>query len=251
MADSVITFNQHADSGGMDIILGSGSQSTFPIRLLAADGKTVLWSLNAIGNTFGGAKTSLVRTITASGSMSSTDTLILADATAGPITLTLVTAGGTTSRSVSIIKIDSTANAVTIVPVGGQFIDGLGGIVLEVPNAIAALQSNGVVNWYSGAGVIPIHNLKVVAGTYAMVYSDEKILADATAAAFAVTLPPANFLPPGYQVSIEKLDVSGNAVTVTRHGADTIEGATTVALAAQYNAARLTSDGTSIWYKGL
>ena len=37
-------------------------------------------------------------------------------------------------------------------------------------------------------------------------------------------------------------------VTVSRAGADTIEGATTISLTTQYKKAVLQSDGTSVWY---
>lgn len=69
--------------------------------------------------------------------------------------------------------------------------------------------------------------------------------ADATGGAFAVTLPAASSTDKVFM--IKKIDSSGNAVTVTRAGSDTIEGATTVALSAQYSWIIVQSDGTSAW----
>jgi hypothetical protein len=83
--------------------------------------------------------------------------------------------------------------------------------------------------------------------TYTITTSDSIITADATSAAFAVTLPAANAVTAGRQFTVKKTDVSGNAVTVTRAGSDTIDGATTYALSAQYKFVILVSDGISKW----
>ena len=72
------------------------------------------------------------------------------------------------------------------------------------------------------------------------------IRADATAGAFAVTLPAA-LNSQGRQILIKKVDSSGNAVTVTRAGSDTIEGSNTVALAGQWDKTHLISNGISSW----
>lgn len=80
------------------------------------------------------------------------------------------------------------------------------------------------------------------------------ILVDATAAPITLTLPAANsgvvggvlFGPILY---IKKIDVSANAVTISRAGADTIEGANTMSLAAQWDKVVLAADGVSLWTK--
>lgn len=70
------------------------------------------------------------------------------------------------------------------------------------------------------------------------------ILADATGGAFNVQLP----VPvAGRIVIVKKIDVSANAVTVTTPGAETIDGAGTHALAAQYDAVRMATDGVD-WF---
>lgn len=70
--------------------------------------------------------------------------------------------------------------------------------------------------------------------------------ADASGGAFAVTLPSAASSTDKIFV-IKKTDSSGNAVTVTRAGSDTIDGATTVVLSAQYDWVMLQSDGGTDW----
>lgn len=70
------------------------------------------------------------------------------------------------------------------------------------------------------------------------------VLADATSAAFTVTLPPANPYA-GVAFTVKKTDASANAVTVD--GAETIDGAANYALAAQYDAVTVISNGTA-WH---
>lgn len=72
-------------------------------------------------------------------------------------------------------------------------------------------------------------------------------LCDATSGAFAVTLPPANAAA-GQMITVKKIDVSANAVTVTRAGTDTIDGATTYVLAAQYKSVTLLSNNGTQWF---
>lgn len=70
-------------------------------------------------------------------------------------------------------------------------------------------------------------------------------LVNATGGALAPTLPPAT--TNGARVTVKKTDASANAVTITRNSSDTIDGATTLVLAAQYNVATVMSDGTNWW----
>jgi hypothetical protein len=72
---------------------------------------------------------------------------------------------------------------------------------------------------------------------------------NATSAAFAATLPTAAAAGNGSVVYFQKTDSTANAVTVTRASSDTIDGATTYALSAQYSIVGLVSDGVSVWKK--
>lgn len=73
---------------------------------------------------------------------------------------------------------------------------------------------------------------------------NDVVLADATAAAFTVTLPAATV---GAVVRVKKVDASVNAVTVAGAGGATVDGAANTALAAQWNHVTLVSDGTN-WF---
>lgn len=90
--------------------------------------------------------------------------------------------------------------------------------------------------------------LAVVTATAATTIADAAaqtlVLADATAATFAVTLPA---VAVGQLVTVKKIDGSVNAVTVATPGTETIDGAADASLAAQYDVIRLVSDGAN-WF---
>ena len=87
-------------------------------------------------------------TKTSSATLTATDTVVLADATAGAITLTLPSAVATTPKQVYFIKkIDTAlANLVTINTTSAQTIDGLTSVSLAQRGESIALQSDGA-NW--------------------------------------------------------------------------------------------------------
>ena len=84
-------------------------------------------------------------------------------------------------------------------------------------------------------------------GAYTATDRDHLILCDATSGAFTVTLP-AVASNTGLVLVIKKIDASGNAVTIDGNASETIDGATTLALPAQWNSARIQSNG-SAWYR--
>ncbi|TDV06061.1 hypothetical protein [Paraburkholderia caballeronis] len=85
--------------------------------------------------------------------------------------------------------------------------------------------------------------------SYQAAPNDATILVDATAAAFSLYLPPAAQAA-GRIYTVKKVDSGANAVTLSDVSGATIEGAATLALAAQYGTAIVQSDGTSWWRVG-
>jgi hypothetical protein len=83
------------------------------------------------------------------------------------------------------------------------------------------------------------------AANYTATMSDYLILCDASAGAFVVSLPSATHV--GKTLVIVKVDSTANAVTVTPFGNDTIEGASSKTLSAQYDKIIVTADGVSTW----
>lgn len=85
-----------------------------------------------------------------------------------------------------------------------------------------------------------------ITASYTVNYNDGVILADATAGAITVTLKPANEMTQK-RIVIIKTDASGNAVTIDGNGSETINGAATNVLAAQYNKVELAAYNGA-WY---
>jgi len=79
---------------------------------------------------------------------------------------------------------------------------------------------------------------------YTLTETDSIIAADASGGAFTITLPTASGIA-GRQYTIKKVDPTGNAVTVAATGTETIDGASTYSLSAQYDAVTIVSDGTN------
>lgn len=71
-------------------------------------------------------------------------------------------------------------------------------------------------------------------------------LVDATAGAVTVNLPAAAAAK-GRIVGVKKIDAGGNAVTLDGSGAETIDGAATLATTTQWASFLIWSDGTA-WY---
>lgn len=111
------------------------------------------------------------------------------------------------------------------------------------PGAPPPLVSNG---W-----ITPLRTTVATAVTVAS--NDGVIYADATAGVVTVTLPRASTTPAGTRVAVKKKDGGANAVNVVVNpvpGTDTIDGAGSVALAAQFNSVLLICDGVSQWLRG-
>ena len=62
----------------------------------------------------------VTRSVAASGNVLATDSVLLVDATAGPVTLTLLSASTVLTRALTVIKVDDSENAVTVQAQAGQ-----------------------------------------------------------------------------------------------------------------------------------
>lgn len=82
--------------------------------------------------------------------------------------------------------------------------------------------------------------------TYGIAQDNEVVLCNATGGAFSVTLPAAAGCV-GWIETVKKIDASANAVTVDPDASETIDGATTYSLAAQYNSVTIVCDGSTWW----
>lgn len=85
-----------------------------------------------------------------------------------------------------------------------------------------------------------------VTATGSVAASDYAIMVDATSAAVTINLPAAASNT-GRVLNVKKVDASGNAVTLDGNASETIDGATTLAIATQYQSYTVICDGTGWW----
>lgn len=100
----------------------------------------------------------------------------------------------------------------------------------------------GVTNF----GGLGIRDINKPTATITVDSTMSMILADATAGAVTVNLP-AVASSKGRLITVKKVDSGGNAVTLDGAGAETIDGATTLATTTQWVAFTVWCDGTA-WF---
>lgn len=88
------------------------------------------------------------------------------------------------------------------------------------------------------------HAISATTGTYTATSADEILTGDAAGGAFSITLPTAAGIA-GRIYTVKRLNSGANAVTVATTGGQTIDGAATVALSAQWQTLRVVSDGAN------
>lgn len=86
-------------------------------------------------------------TITANYTVLTTDQVILADATAGNIVVTLPAASAEGAREVAVKKIDSSANTVRVAAAGTDTIDGAASVTLSLQYAWIDITGDGTSKW--------------------------------------------------------------------------------------------------------
>ena len=79
-----------------------------------------------------------------------------------------------------------------------------------------------------------------------VVSGDYLIIADATAGAITMTLPPAALVP-GRIYAFKRINSGANAVIIDGYAAETIDGAATHTLAPQWNSLTIMSNGVA-WF---
>lgn len=126
----------------------------------------------------------------------------------------------------------------------------------ELQDVYAPAPANGDVlkwvtannRWESGAVTAPGSGYvtRSITATGSVNSTDYLILANATGGAITVNLP-AVASSAGRGLVVKKTDASGNAVTLDGSGAETIDGAATQAITAQYDALMVVCDGSAWW----
>ncbi|SEC59285.1 hypothetical protein SAMN05519104_1677 [Rhizobiales bacterium GAS188] len=135
----------------------------------------------------------------------------------------------------------------SIVPTGADTINGGGSWIQKTTRGGVVLRSNGSNAW--NVLVVP-QRTAVADANYTATFGDSLIAYTSITAARTVTLPAAASYQKGAQLTI--IDESGscsttNTIGITRAGADTINGLTSLTLNQAYAYVALESDGVSKW----
>jgi hypothetical protein len=116
-------------------------------------------------------------------------------------------------------------------------------------DALSIVGTSGEVANFSQAGVFTSKGQRIAVRTttssYTATPSDSEIRANCTSLPVTITFPAATATGQTYR--IKKVDASANAVTITCTGADTINGAHSIILAAQYAGATLVDGAAGSW----
>ena len=131
----------------------------------------------------------------------------------------------------------------------------LPGVVFSGAGSLTATAGGLLIDQRAGTFVVSgvalksqaVSALRSVTTTATAAATDGLIQADATAGAFAVTLPAASGT--GAVLTIKKIDSSANAVTITAAGSDKIDGAATAALSTQYKSFTIVDAAAAVWLK--
>ena len=200
--------------------------------------------------TTGGARSTNGISISANYTTVFADRGIMANASGGAITITLLpaaTAGN--AYHLGIVKTDNSANIVTIDANAAETINGALTYTLTREHEGCELESNGT-NWiirhFSGDPAVGRTAHRIVTAAYTVTHNDNAIECNATSGAFTVTLPAVSGagVGIGFTLGIGKSDSSANIVTIDGNGAETINGQVNYLLRQRYQGVELVNNGT-------
>ena len=161
----------------------------------------------------------------------------------GPLTVRLPAPIDADGAEVTMKKIDGSSNIITITSLSGTGPD-MRDVYLGGEHDFVTVVSNGA-EWFITASNQTIGNTRYYdgTGTYDIDMAVDTYLLSAYSGSMTARLPPAN-APEAVRrtITIKKIDVSSNAITVTELGGNGPDQ-TTHSLSNQYNAITLISDG--------
>lgn len=130
----------YRDSSGNFVRLGIGSAGQV-LKVSSGSPALPAWGASSSNSNF------TTGTQTSNYTITSSDTVVFADATSGNVTITLPAASGLSGYRFYIKRIDNAAHSVTVARSGSDTIDGLTSLTLDVQYTALAVVSNGSV-WY-------------------------------------------------------------------------------------------------------
>lgn len=153
--------------------------------------------------------------------------LVRADASGGPITITLPDATEWFGQAIEIEKIESSVNRVTVVPSGSDNISGLTNYILGSLGdlvSVRSLSANEVIidGWWGEF----YPSLTTITANYTAALR-ELVSADPTGGTFTVTLPTLTAAMRNKRIAIKNVSTSTNAISVAAAGGNTVDGLAT------------------------
>lgn len=180
---------------------------------------------------------------TASYTAAITDQLAVLDSTSGALTVTLPAAASSTNATLWFL-VKANTNTITIDGNAAETIDGAATLVLKNKYQWTMLWCDGSGWWSLNFGFQQLRtSFRTETATYTATIFDEVILADATVAAFTITLPTAASAK-GKVLTVKATSVAGGNVTIDGDGAELIDGAATVVISTTNRSYVIASDGT-------
>lgn len=176
------------------------------------------------------------------------DHLILCDASAGAITITLPAAVSSSGLVVEVKRVDASTDLAEYVTIDGnasETIDGDAGIFLTLQYESVLLHCDGT-GWHIRNRYIP---LKTVTKSAAFNAAAEGTVYLVTAASDITATLGAAAVWKGKTLFFKKVDAGGGDVVIDGNASETIDGAatTTTTVDTQYEVRAITSDGTD-WH---
>jgi hypothetical protein len=236
--------------------IGTGTWNATTIAVARGGTGTTTGSITGTGAlTFtSGSNSNIVLAASGTGIVTTADVVNITDSTAATSTSTgaLVISGGLgvggNIHSANITTGTGTAQAWAASNTGYfqistfGFINGSTGVASELQNLNAA--GNAAGSWKTGGFRTAI---TAKTASYTATLTDFTIACDATSGAITITLPAAASHT-GRIYVVKKTDASGNAVTIDPNASETIDGATTEVISAQWGVSTIQSNGTN-WLK--
>lgn len=172
---------------------------------------------------------------------------ILVDTSSGNVVITLLSvANAHDGFEINIKKIDNSNNHVTINPAVGEQIENIPSFILYDFDDAVRIHCDGVgykiLNAYI-RGTVLYTALSI--NPVGLAYGGKLIACDASAGSLTMTLDSVANVGRGYSVTFKKTDSTTNTVTILAAVGDTIDGAVSITLSAQYQNIVLRSAGAS------
>jgi hypothetical protein len=243
------------NSATTTVVVNGATAPTSGQVLTASSSTAASW----VNPTTGGAQALAPTTVKTSAYTASSGDFVPVDTSSGSVTITLPSAPADKSR-VEIKMINTASgNIVTINTAGSDVFNKSGGntsSTLNVLNQAVMLQyTSATAIWYVQSDDLPQSSVVMgyshtITGTYTMVSTDHVIMADATSAAFTITLPTAVGFSGRY--TIDAVTSTTNIVTLNTTSSQTIDGSSSTTLGtgasgAYWTSVDLVSDGAN-WH---